>query len=1069
VQICPNCGEEIPDRFRLCGFCGTTLATTAPAREARRVVTILFSDLKGSTSLGEQLDSESLREVMSRYFDVMRDVIEGHGGTVEKFIGDAVMAVFGLPTVNEDDALRAVQAAGEMRTALRTLNVELQDHWGVTLANRTGVNTGEVVTGDPSRGQRLVTGDAVNVAARLEQAAPATEVLIGDLTYRLVRDHVEVEAVEPLELKGKSERVPAYRLVAVGQTERVPHGRDRPIVGRAEEMALLREALDEARGQERCRMVTLLGEPGIGKSRLTDEFVAAAAEQEATVLRGRCLPYGRGITFWPLVEMVREAAGIDEEDTTEVACSKLGRLAGDDSGEVTDRVAATVGLTATTFSLDETFWGVRKLFEALAARGPLVLIFEDVHWAEPTLLDLLLHLADSAAGPVLLLALARAQLLEVRPEWSEAPDMRQIVLEPLAQSAIAEMVEALLGSEPELEEVRSRILEAAQGNPLFVEQMLSMMIDEGALRFSAGQWRPVGDVGATAVPPTMQALLAARLDRLVPDERSVIEPASVVGVAFAQAAVEQLVPYAVYAAVGKHLTGMCGKQLLRPEPTLGIGEAFRFDHVLIRDAAYHGLLKRERAALHERFVDWAERVNRERGRGSEFEEILGYHLEQAYRYRSELGTLDEQARDLGARAARRLASAGRRAFARGDMPAAANLLRRAANLLPARDPARLELLPDLGEALTDIGEFAWAQVFLEEAVEAGKELGDDRLRAHAVLVRLLLDGQTAEDEGWSERALTESQAVIPALKAAGDHSGLALAHRMIAWAHANSCHWGDAAAAVESVLEHAEAARDDRQHRRAASQYAIAALYGPTPVPEAIEQCERIIEHVDGDRRAQGLVMNCLARLEAMRGDFAEGRSLYREARAMVEDIGRSVLACSMSRDACGVEMLAGDPAAAEAMLRRDYEALGEMGEKYALSTVAGELARAVLAQGRGEEAEQLTEEAEALTAEDDLVSQALWRSVRSHALASRGDPAGACALAETAVALLRRTDDSVAQADALVDLGEVQRAAGRHAEAKASVQEALALHEAKGNVVAAKRASDLLQTLADAPAVAGA
>ena len=1045
------------------------MGSTVPAREARRVVTILFSDLKGSTSLGEQLDSESLREVMSRYFDVMRDVIEGHGGTVEKFIGDAVMAVFGLPTVNEDDALRAVQAAGEMRTALRTLNVELQDHWGVTLANRTGVNTGEVVTGDPSRGQRLVTGDAVNVAARLEQAAPATEVLIGDLTYRLVRDHVEVEAVEPLELKGKSERVPAYRLVTVGQAERVPRGRDRPIVGRAEEMALLNEALGEARTQERCRLVTLLGEPGIGKSRLVDEFVAAATEEEAAVLRGRCLPYGRGITFWPLVEMVREAAGIEEEDTTDVACAKLARVAGDESGEMTDRVAATVGLTTTGFSLDETFWGVRKLFEALAAQRPLVLVFEDIHWAEQTFLDLVRHIADSATGPILLLALARQQLLEVRPDWSEAPDARQIALDPLAEADIAQMVEALLGAEEELEQVRSRILAAAQGNPLFVEQMLSMMIDEGALRYSDGQWHPVGDVAAMAVPPTMQALLAARLDRLVADERAVIEPASVIGVTFARAAVEQLVPYTVYSATGKHLTEMCGKQLLRPEPALGVDEAFRFDHVLIRDAAYHGLLKRERATLHERFVDWAERVNRERERGSEFEEILGYHLEQAYRYRSELGTLDEQALDLGARAARRLAGAGRRAFARGDMPAAANLLRRAANLLPARDPARLELLPDLGEALTDIGEFAWAQVFLEEAAEAATELGDDRLRAHAVLARLMLEGQSTEAERWSERVVSDAEAVIPVLEAAKDEAGLATAYRVIAWAHGTACRYERAAAAAESALEHAVAARDDRQQRRAASQYAITALYGPTPVPEAIEQCELIIEQVAGDRRSEGLVTSLLARLEAMRGDFDQARTLYTQARATLEDMGRSVIASSTSLDSCGVEMLAGDPAAAERELRRDYAALEEMGETYLLSTLASELARALVAQGRADEAQGFTQTAEELTAEDDLASQALWRSMRARVLAGRGQLAEACALGQQAVDLLRQTDASVTQADALVDLAEVQRLAGRPVEARASLQEAARLFERKGNVVSARKTDALLRELTDERAVAGA
>src|SRR6266540_3852532 len=246
VQICPNCGEENPDRFRLCGFCGTSLTAELPPREGRKTVTIVFSDLKGSTDLGEALDSEALREILGRYFDAMRDVLEWHGGRGEKYIGDAIMAVFGLPTIHEDDAIRAVRAAAEMKRTLAALNDELEQRWGARLTNRTGVNTGEVVAGDPALGQRLVTGDAVNVAARLEQAAPANEILIGDLTHRLVRESVEVEAVEPLELKGKSERVPAFRLLGVRKTETAPRERELPIVGRERELAVLKEAFGTA-------------------------------------------------------------------------------------------------------------------------------------------------------------------------------------------------------------------------------------------------------------------------------------------------------------------------------------------------------------------------------------------------------------------------------------------------------------------------------------------------------------------------------------------------------------------------------------------------------------------------------------------------------------------------------------------------------------------------------------------------------------------------------------------------------------------------------------------------------
>jgi class 3 adenylate cyclase len=324
VQICPNCGEENPPRFRLCGFCGAALveaaAPVAP-REIRKTVTIVFCDLVGSTSLGERLDSESLREVMNRYFTAMRAELEDHGGTIEKFIGDAIMAVFGLPTLHEDDALRAVRAAAGMQAALLRLNDELDRSWGIRLANRTGLHTGEVVAGDPTGGQRLVTGDPVNTAARLEQAAPTNEILIGELTYRLVREAVEVEQVAPLELKGKLARVPDYRLVAV--SDEAVRGRDvtapeaSPMVGRAGEIARLREAFAAAVEKRSLRIVTIVGDAGVGKSRLTREFLASVAEQ-AYVVRGRCLPYGRGITFWPLVEIVRSAAEIDDDDPARI-------------------------------------------------------------------------------------------------------------------------------------------------------------------------------------------------------------------------------------------------------------------------------------------------------------------------------------------------------------------------------------------------------------------------------------------------------------------------------------------------------------------------------------------------------------------------------------------------------------------------------------------------------------------------------------------------------------------------------------------------------------------------------
>ena len=1067
VRLCPNCGEENPEKFRLCGYCGAKLIQDDAPQAMRKLVSVVFCDLAGSTSLGETLDSESLRALMTRYFEEMRRVLEAHGGVVEKYIGDAVMAVFGLPVVREDDALRAVAAAYGMRTALERLNDELEDGWGVRLTSRIGVNTGEVVAGDPSVEEHLVVGDAVNVAARLEQAAGGMEILIGPLTYRLVREAVEVEPVEPLELKGKAERVPAYRLLRPASPDGSARRSANPLVGRDSELQMLLREHARAGSEGGCRLVTVLGDAGVGKSRLLAALEESLGADEL-LLRGRCLPYGRGITFWPLREAVRQAAVISDDDTPETALGKLGSLAGPETGAV-ERVASAIGLSAAQFPIHEVFWGARTLLEAIGARRPVALAFEDVHWAETTFLEFVEYLAQEAEAPVLLICLARPEFLEMREDWGERADGVRIALEPLGEADVGRVVEQLLGDAQVDEGVRARIAVASEGNPLFVEQLLEMMVEEGLLRRDGEAWVAAGDLSTVSMPPTIHALLASRLESLSAQEREVIGAASVIGQQFVEDAVEELVSEPVRENVPGLLGALVEKRLVRPAGTgLELERRYRFGHILIRDATYRGLLKRSRAVLHERFVAWADRVNRLRDRESEFEEILGYHLEQAHGYLSELGPLDDHGRELGMRAAERLASPGRRAFARGDMPAAANLLRRAAMLLPTQDRGRLELLPSLGEALGEIGEFAWAEVFLDEAVEGAGAIGEPTLLASAELVQLRV-GSHSKD-GWSQdEVVRRAERSIPVFEAAGDDAGLAQAYRLLAWARGTACRYGDAAAAAERAVEHARLAGDERQRTHAASQYAVAAVEGPKPVIEAIERCEEIIQQVTEDRRSYGTVLGHLGCLEAMRGDFDRARELCATGRLMLQDTGLNVVAASRSQDSCTVEMLAGDPAAAERDLRRDFDALTDMGEAYLLSTIAGELARAVYAQGRVGEAEELSRIAEQFSAADDVTSQALWRSVRAKALALRGDSDSALELAREAVALLRATDALVRQADALVDEAEVLGLLGRGAAARERLHEAIQLFERKGNVVAAGKARSALGLLPATATATGA
>ena len=703
MRPCPNCGEGAPDGARFCSACGAALDAAPQARqELRKVVTIVFCDLSGSTSLGERLDPESVRRMITRYFDTMREALERHGGTVEKFIGDAVMAVFGVPSVREDDALRAVRAAAEMQTGLEELNEQLELRFGVRLRVRTGVNTGEVIAGDPSQGHGFVTGDAVNVAARLEQAAPNGEVLLGEDTYELVRDSVQVEQVPALDLKGKSEPVPAFRLIDVagpgaGQEAKIGS----PLVGRERELALLREAFDRTVAGRSCELVTILGPAGLGKSRLTQEF-ADTLRGSATVVAGHCVSYGEGLTFWPVREVVEGLAGIHDGDSTEEAQAAIARLLpseDDDTAVVVERVAGALGLSDVAASPEETFWAVRKLLEAAAARQPLVVLFEDVHWGEQTFLELIEYLAGAISGvPILLVAVARNDLLDARPDFG-GTEARARAAERGREPRADRAPDQRRGDVPS--DLAERAFTAGEGNPLFVEELVRMVVDQREL----------------SVPPTIHALLAARVDRLDPAERAVIEAAAVVGRSFAGGAVFELLGGEDRSELDQRLSALERKDLIQADAGRFAGEpTFSFKHIMIRDVAYQGVLKEARADFHERFADWLERTAGERA--GEFEEILGHHLERASAYLAELGPMDDHGSELSARAAARLGSSGRRALARGDIAPAVRLLDRAVTLLPDDDPAKRDLTLKLGIALAETGEVSRADALLQDRIEA---------------------------------------------------------------------------------------------------------------------------------------------------------------------------------------------------------------------------------------------------------------------------------------------------------------------------------------------------------------
>jgi class 3 adenylate cyclase/predicted ATPase len=1057
VRVCQVCGEENPADFKHCGTCGSALAKRTVARETRKTVSIVFADPKPSRPDGAAPSPEVMGEVMTRYFEGMQRALDRHGATVEKFIGDAVMAVFGLPTRHEDDALRAVRAAADMQRALPELNADFERRWGLTLANHIGVNTGEVVAGDATAGQRLVTGDTVNVAARLEQASGAQEVLLGDLTYRLVRDAVKVEAVPPLTLKGKSEPLPAYRLLDVAQAgEGFKRHVETPMVGRVAELATLNEAFKRTVTEKTCLSATVIGDAGVGKSRLIAEF-ASRCGPDTLVIRGRCLPYGDGITFWPLREAARSAAGIGEEEAASVALGKLRTVAADEA--VAARLASAIGLSSEAFPVNEIFWAARLFLERLAAQRPILMIVDDLHWAEPTFLELIESLVGGiASASVLLLCSSRHELLDRHPDWGLEEGKLRLVLEPLTDADAGQVVEALLGGTGLNDKVRAKILEATTGNPLFVEQLLSMLIDDGSLRKADdGAWELAGNLDTLEVPPTIQALLAARIDLLDQDERTVIEPASVIGQSFLQAAVIDLVPVSTQPAVPDYLAALGRRQLVLPsEGSETDDEAFHFAHVLIRDAAYGGLLKRARAELHERFVGWATEFNAQRGlNNQEFEEIHGYHLEQAYLYLTDLGTLDAHAREVGIRASQKLASAGRRAMLRGDLTAAASLLRRAAATRDRLDPERLRLLPGLAEALTELGAFEDVQRILREAVEAAREAGDAPVVSHSRLVELyaqLYSGAAEEEANWSSAVESTTATAIPLFEEAGYEPGLTFAWRMRTGMFAVAQRSADVAAAAEQVMEHARRTGDYRSEIKASDAYANAALFGPTPVDDAIRRTEELAARTTSDQQALAKLQLTIAQLYATRGDFVEARAAYRAAAAKLAELRAGIYASYTSLWSARVEMLAGDLAAAEAQLRADNEALGAIGEKYLRASIIGLLARTLDAQGRTDEAEDYIRAAEGISSADDLDAQAIWRGAKARILARRGKISEAIGLANEAVHLREQGDLPLDLAEALMDLADVQHQAGDDRVAATTLSAALDLSRAKGATAMVRR-----------------
>jgi DNA-binding SARP family transcriptional activator len=944
----------------------------------RKLATVVAVEL---AEILEELDPEELHRRVSGWQERTAAVVQRHGGRVESISADSAVAVFGVPVAREDDVLRAARAALELRDA----------------RVRIGIETGEVVAGGS-----LVAGQVLTLARGEAHEAGPGEVVAGDRAAALIAHAARFEpgTWRLLEL---ADDAPAF-------VRRL----DAPLVGRAGELASLRHALDEGVRDGECNAVQVVGPPGIGKTRLAREFAHAISER-ALVLCGACVAEGKGSTYQPLLRIVRDAAGAETRDAI---------FARTQDESVSAALAAAIGGEEGTPSAPEVAWAFRRFCETLAAKRPLVLVLDDAQWAEPTLLDLVEQLAARGRGPMLLLCLAREELLEERPSFLAGRGC--IVLDALSAEETSALVRGLLGERPFTQDLFDRVVEAAEGNPLFLEQLLAFVAEEGAF---AG--RPF--------PPTIQALLAARLDRLGPGERVVLSRAAVVGRDFSLTELEALLEPQGVVTVGRHLRTLAGRGFVHAGE-----DAYRFRHVLVQEAVYRATSKGERAALHEELADHLDRARAP-------DELVGFHLERAHQFHVELGADDRRLRQLATDAGARLGSAGMLAWKRNDVHATVGLLERATNLLPADSSLARELTCELGLALRAGGEAQRATDLLAFAARAASSVGDAHIELRARMELSFL--RLLEDTGTNSQELLEiAQAAIPTFEALKDDRALGRAWLLTGFVHGGRhlrCRaWEEAS---ERALDAYR--RADLPVATCLGQLSQALYQGPIPAAEASERCERLLAQETVGPAGEANVLVFLGGLLAMRGRLDEGRTLVARAREVFDELGQLGLAAALCGEVGGaIEVLAGDWGAAELVLLESCELLQRARLNSTFATRAGELAAAIYAQGRHAEADEWSRAAERAASQDDLDARLAWQPVRAKLLAQRGDHDHAQRVARDAVLAAQSTDALNRRARVHLDHAEVLRLGGREDDATESTEQARREYEQKGNLAGVRQ-----------------
>ncbi len=881
----------------------------------RKLATVLFVDIVDSTQLVTGADPEVVRRRVAEFFDRVSHCVTVHGGIVEKFAGDAVLAAFGIPQAHEDDAERAARAALGIRNAIRELDLEV----------RVGIEAGEVVVDQAD--STFATGEAVNLAARLQQAAMPGEILVGPTANRLARGRLVVEDAGPLELKGMGAAMRAWRVISAVDGTHVHVSA--PLVGRETELELLQHTYDRTRRDGRAHLFTIYGEPGVGKSRLVREFVDSV--DGASVLKGRCLPYGESVTYWPLAEMIKSAVGITDDEPLEEAFEKLRACCEDDA--VADLIGLASGLLEAVEgerSPQEISWAAREVMSTLADVQPLILFFEDIHWAEEPMFDLVEHIADWVRAPLLILCLARPDLLDVRPGWGGGRvRSTAIELEPLSEEESDELVTALVSDLADPPPLPKGLLDRTEGNPLFVEETIRMLAEGG---------------DHDRVPDTLQALIAARIDHLAPDAKVLLQRAAVIGRVFWKGAIKHVAPNLDVEALLDDL--LLREFVLREERSSISGEtAYRFKHMLIREVAYAGLSKQSRAQQHARFAEWL----KERA-GEELLEIRAHHLDHATQLLAELDGAAPA--DLTSEAADALTGAGKRALNREQYKSARSKLARAVELEPT-----LRRRYYAARAVWRLGDLTAVTVEMEK-VRAEAEAGGDRLM-EALALTVLGDtvlrqsGDTARAQELIDRALelqkdeTDVDAHFDALIV---RVGIASMRGSMT----------EAVPYIEQAFAVALAAgRKDLQ--TIASQALAQAHIVRLELDKAERLIQKAVELADesGSPRARGQALLTLGWLHRMRKEYEAAEGAYDLARELFAEIGHATFfSYSLSRMA-DVAFEKGELKRAEKLMRESIRLLAPLGQHRELAEAQAELGRVLAEQGKVDEAERFVAEAQ--------------------------------------------------------------------------------------------------------------